>query len=514
MARRRGRPQRLPFDNSAATSAAIDGNKRLAWLMAVTRLDACERTGANRSTFAEGLRDLGVRADSSRISRWESGLEPLSPRLVRAYETVSGVEPHTLDTARRRLVRLGHLREVSARGWSPVSERSIDALLTHVAEDRMTGSEWLDLADCITTYEHIYLPEATWQLLADRLLGELVRARGLAAARRYEAAAALIQHRAARPHMSRGVGRIVLEPGAQLVTLALLLLAEDPDDGVRKLVQRLLASPSDSLRGAAEILTARLVTSGHLPPDAPEVEAHVGYSLQRAGDRPRVAILELASYLPDAAFSRVCSVVQSRSTRLALTRVRENAELVDPDLARGVSEHVARQLEEAAGRAPHEPDRMLRTLIRFALFHSQRERRHTATQVLLASPYAGQVSAGVLELTTHPDDQVAGQCWSLLGRMAHTTDADRLVEAVSAEARVPLRARAIATLGATQVPLSDCTVEALSDTARTAPDSPAARAALLSLGLQGFKDRLRDLTPTAPETAQWWVGLGPAIHGN
>ncbi|TIC89156.1 hypothetical protein E8D34_01255 [Nocardioides sp. GY 10113] len=511
--RRRGRPQRLPFDNTAVSSTAIDGNKRLAWLMAVSRLDACERTAANRSDFAADLRALDIRADSSRISRWESGLEPISPRLVRGYETVAGLAPHTIDTLRRRLVRLGHLRPVAARGWSPVAERSVDALLIEVAEERITGSGWLELADCVTTFEHIYLPEATWQLLVDRLLGELVRARGLAAARRYEAAAALIRHPAARAHMSRGVGRLVLAPGAQLITPALLLLAEAPDEGLRTLVQRLLASPTDSLRGAAEILAARLVSDGSLAPDSPELEAHVGYTLQHGHDRPRAAILELASLLPEAAFARVLSATKSRAAQQCLIRVRESSEVVEPDLARSISDHVAGVVEDATGRTAHDPDRMLRTVLRTALFHGRRERRHTATQLLLASPYAGQVNAAVLELTAHPDDQVAAQCWSLVARLAHANGADRLVQAVSAEERTPLRPRALVTLGAVRVPVPDDAAEALTRTAHEAPDTPAARAALFSLGLQGMKDRLRGLAATAPET-QWWAGIGPAIHDN
>ena len=57
------------------------------------------------------MKDAGIKADSSRISRWESGLEPLSPRLVRAYECATDATPLSLLAARQMLVRGSHLHD-------------------------------------------------------------------------------------------------------------------------------------------------------------------------------------------------------------------------------------------------------------------------------------------------------------------------------------------------------------------------------------------------------------------
>src|SRR4051812_10366330 len=87
---RRGRPLVLPVDGSAPTDLWYEPWPRMAWVLVTSRLAGADRTLVQREALVERLRDLGVAADLSRVSRWESGRQPVPAHVLSAYETVLG----------------------------------------------------------------------------------------------------------------------------------------------------------------------------------------------------------------------------------------------------------------------------------------------------------------------------------------------------------------------------------------------------------------------------------------
>ena len=93
------------------------------------------------------MKDRGIRIDSSRISRWESGLEYISPSLVEAYEAVAGLQPAQIGAVRRVLARDGRLLTRSTeRPSGPADPERIDELIdgleTGHGSAATSGSGW------------------------------------------------------------------------------------------------------------------------------------------------------------------------------------------------------------------------------------------------------------------------------------------------------------------------------------------------------------------------------------
>src|SRR3954453_4610886 len=80
-ARRRGRPQRLPEDPNTLASGVVGCDQRVAWLLSVSRVLGPDPELARRDGFIVALKDRGLPVDASRVSRWESGLQPLPSRV-------------------------------------------------------------------------------------------------------------------------------------------------------------------------------------------------------------------------------------------------------------------------------------------------------------------------------------------------------------------------------------------------------------------------------------------------
>ncbi len=68
----------------------------MAWLLATTRLLSPATSELSRDAFMHQMRQHGISLDASRVSRWESGSQPVSARLLGAYESVVGLPTGTL----------------------------------------------------------------------------------------------------------------------------------------------------------------------------------------------------------------------------------------------------------------------------------------------------------------------------------------------------------------------------------------------------------------------------------
>lgn len=514
--RSRGRPQRLPHDASLIAGDVYEGNKRLAWLLATTRLLGPQTRGLSRAEFVAPMKELGVRIDSSRISRWESGLEYISPQLVEAYEKVAGLRPAQIGAVRRTLARDGHLITRPAERAGATSDPGvIDELLDGLESQRIRGDQWIRLSDQLRSYQSVYLQRRIWQDLTDHLVDELARTASIPYLARYEAAAALMNAPQAQPYLTKSVGRYVLDPETRVITPVLQVLTEIADPAASDLVLRLMTAPSAKLRSSAAIAASAMIRRGNLAPDHKILEVHVGHELVRGG-RPSVVVLDLASRLTDDQFERVLRSATDDVTRTTLRQARSNWELVDSEQARIFSDHIGLHAELLCARNSADPDQMLSRLVREALFHVHRSRRHLASSLILASPYATAVGEVVLRLTNHADDRLASLCWSMVARMTAAISATALAERLDEEARPELRTRAAAALMWVGGDLPDSAVRTLVSTVEdheTAPD--AARAAILALGLADRRDELNQLLVKCPDDLrrliQWSCERGPAV---
>lgn len=516
--RRRGRPQRLPFEATPSSHAPFDVDCRLAWLLATSRLLSPSTTDLPREAFLDKVRGQGISIDASRISRWESGQLPATHKLIEAYENVIGLPDGALWATSRLLHRSSgeDARSAAVRPAEARTSEELDDLFDRIEARTATGGHWLRMTSDLAHFERVYLHRTTWTTLCTQLVGELTRSSGIAFFRRYEAACALLAHPQGGRHLTRSLGRFVLHPDVQNVAPAITLLREVSDQAAGGLVLRLMTDQNKMLRRGASGVAAAMVARGRFPRGSVEMlEAHTGVELgKRGGIARRTDALDLATQLPEASYDRVLASIPEPQVRRRLEHARETLELVPRDLARAVSEGVATYAEAATRRAAYDPDQMLRRLVRESLFHVQRERRHLASVLLAVSPYGEPAARAILELASDSDDLVAGMSWSVLRRMGHLLNRRKVADAVANESRDGIRARGLVTLGLTSGPLEDDVADLMIATARASTTDSLRHAAVFALGMTDH-ERLRLLAAEDPALARsvsWWRSLGPAIH--
>ncbi len=516
--RRRGRPQRLPFEPAPTAHAPFDVDCRLAWLLATSRLLTPATAELPREAFLERIRAQGVSIDASRISRWESGQLPATHKLVAAYESVIGLPDGALWATSRLLHRSAgaDARSAAVRPVEARTSEELDDLFDRIESRTATGGHWLRMTSDLAHFERVYLHRTTWTTLCTQLVAELTRSSGIAFFRRYEAACALLAHPQGGRHLSRSLGRFVLHPDVQNVAPAITLLREVSDQAAGGLVLRLMSDQNKMLRRGARGVAAAMVARDRFPVGSVEtLEHHTGAALRKRGAIARnTDAIDLATQLPDDSYDRVLAAIPEPRVRRRVEHARETMELVPRDLARAISEAVATYAEAATRRAAYDPDQMLRRLVRESLFHVQRERRHLASVLVAVSPYGEHVARAVLDLASDGDDLVANMSWSVLRRMGHVLEGRRVVDALADELRDGVRARGLVTLGLTTGPLSEDAAEMMVATAKEGSSDALRHAAVFALGMTDH-ERLRVLATEEPDLARsvgWWRSLGLAIH--
>lgn len=503
------------------SSATLGCDQRIAWLLTISRILSPEPLLAQRSGFLKALAKQGVAVDGSRISRWESGLQPVPTRVIATYEQVLGLTEGSLvavATGLRRAFSASHSARDSSGTEEEVSDTALDVLLDLTESGEAHGGQWLRLSAQLNRFEHVYLRQEEWGRLCDRLISELGTSVGIGYVRRYEAAAALLHQPNARRHLTRALGAFVMNPDTQVVAPVLNLLTEVPDEAAGDLVLRMLHAESKHLRSAASSVAAVKVSRGHFADKAlPDLEAHVVGSLRRGETLDgRLDSFDLAVQLPPASWERAKGGLRNRRSFDLVGKAREGGELVP----RGQTSSVINALSAAVQRdtpahEPHEPDMMLRRLLREALLHAHKARRHHAALLLASSPYAAAVSRHVLDLAGHRNDLLAARAWTVLMRVGHGDRRPRIMLPALAETRPTIRARALVNLGLNPDPVRPHEVDAL--LGRLDEKSPVNErlATLFALGMTGaprVAALAHDQTEWISSSASWWLQHGPALH--
>ena len=254
VARRRGRPYRLPADPTPINQAVPGLGHRLAWLLGASRVYASDPQLARRANFIQALQDVGTAADTTKLSRWESGRVAVPMSVVRAYEKVLDLPTGQLIIGASGLVRGGDRQ--TTRTETPQSDPTqahlhLDELFERVLAGRAPGHVWLELCDHLTRQQHLYLLPDTWRQISDLLASELGRSSGLAFISRFEALRTLVSNPGSRRHAVRAIGSVVTHPATVFMIHPLVLLQEVADEQAWDLLARMLPGSPSTLRSAA-----------------------------------------------------------------------------------------------------------------------------------------------------------------------------------------------------------------------------------------------------------------------
>lgn len=519
--RRRGRPQRLPEDPHPVASGVVGCDQRIAWLLTVARVLGPDPDLARRDGFIAALKQRGIPVDASRVSRWESGLQPLPSRVAATYEQVLGVSEGSLVSVAaglRRSFGTGPTPRDNALSDTEMSDAELNRLIDLTEAGGATGAEWLQLADHFNRFDRVFLREQDWTALCHELVTELGSAVGTGYVRRYEAAAAFIRHTNARRHLIMAIGRFVTHPDAQVVAPVLNLLSEVPDPAAAALTLRMLSADSDNvyLRRAASSVAAVKLARGHFDDAAlPRLESHVLGALRRGESLDgRLDSFDLAVRLPESSWQQVTGGLRTRRAHGLVEQARVGDELVPTARAASVVADLAPAIQAATpSHLPQEPDLMLRRLLREALLHSHKPRRHHAALMIGASPYAPAAARHLLELAADANDLMAARAWTVLMRLGDGGRRDRVAELAVSEQRPTIRARALVNAGLGG-PLTPDQSRAISER-YDAQRSLERHATLFALGMAGAPEITLLAGHEDPDTqraATWWLEQGPAIH--
>ncbi|MCR6030611.1 hypothetical protein GGQ22_04040 [Nocardioides sp. zg-579] len=520
-ARRRGRPQKLPVDKTPITELGVGVDQRVAWLLSTNRLLAPDPELARREAFLKVLKEQGVQVDNTRVSRWESGLQAVPGRVVATYERVLGRPEGSLVSIAaglRRSFGTGAAPREPSLSEADLTTGSFEGMLDAAERGDAGGAMWLRLAEDLHRFDHVFLRKEEWTRLCGRLVDELGVAVGPAYVRRYEAAATMLRHRAAQRPMLRAVGSFVVHPDTQVVAPVLNLLTELPDAPAGELVLRLLASDDGNQRRAAASVAAYKIARGHLQPDAlPQLESAVLGALRRQDPLDgRLDFFDLAVHLPEPSWEQISGGLRTRRAFGMVTQARVTSELVPhAQTVAIVAELAATAQAQTPTQHSREPDPMLRRLLREALLHVHKARRHHAALVIAASPYAPAVAEQCLRLTGHPNDLLAARAWTVLMRVGHGGREDKVIRRARTEERPTIRTRALLNVGMARGGLANEDAVALADAVVTQQRPAERQATLFALGMQGateLKTLAEHENADLRRAAAWWRERGPAIH--
>ncbi|WP_344157536.1 hypothetical protein [Nocardioides koreensis] len=496
-------------------------DQRIAWLLTTCRILGPDPVLARRDGFIKALAEKGVHVDSSRVSRWESGLQPLPMRVPATYESVLGAAEGSLVAVvagLRRAFGNGTTPKDAAGREGDLSDGDVDRLMSLTESGRAHGGQWLRLAGQLNRYDRVYLRKRDWQDLCGQLVSELAASVGVGYVRRYEAAASLIRHPRAQRHLTRALGSFVTHPDTQVVAPVLNLLAEVTDEAAGDLVLRMLGSEHRDLRRAAASVAAVKVARGHFEAEAlKQLEPHVVGSLRRGESLDgRLDFFDLAVQLPEDCWDRIQPAVRNRRAFDLVTRSRQGGELVPWTQTSTVVKEVASKVQaETPAHHPSEPDLMLHRLLRESLLHAHKARRHHAALLLAASPYAPAVSRHCLALAKQQNDLLAARAWTVLMRVGHGDRQDQVVLQAMAEPRASIRARALVNVGLMDVPLRPDEAQVLWSQLDGATKPVERQATMFALGMAGaakVAELAKDESDWPGRSARWWLDQGPARH--
>lgn len=419
--RARGRPIRLAYDASPMADLHVDSTARIAWLLVSLRQHCADPSLRRRREFAEALVRVGVNADPTRVSRWESGSHHIPDRVLYGYDELLGHPPGTLASVAY------HLRSAIDPHRPPgllliqdvpQADRELTELFARIESGGHDGTDWTRLAASLMQGTPMFLPEQMWTSISEKLLNESARSTGVAHIRRMAASGVIARHAPAQRMMIKSVGRLLHLSGPRFVIPAMMLLSTPDSDQVDDLLLQLFeSSPIQIRRGAASVVTSKLVR-GQLDEAARDrIVGLLGaaFSTTRGTTFPTDRVGVLAT-LDRTRQESVFAALPEDADRSHLEQLVGSGLSVAPATSRRLAVRIARTARSSArsnGEMP-ETDRMLVRLIEEALFHIHRERRHQATCLLSVSPYRTPLALALMQAADTSDPYVVARCLSVI----------------------------------------------------------------------------------------------------
>lgn len=520
--RRRGRPQQMPDDPSSLRSRTFGAWPRSAWLLATSRMLGTDLELASRSAFVERLKGLGLAADLSRVSRWESGQQAVPTKVVLAYEGALGLPSGSILATSRSLLRNSAPTppppERATYGEEDKGLQLVQGLLERaLAGDALCGGEWLQLTVELARFDYFFLMADSWQVLCGRLVNELSRTMGIDHLRRYEACVTLIGHDIARPHMLHALGSWLTHPDVQLAAPAVSLLREIPEAPAGELVLRLLRSDNPTLREAAVGVAAGKAARGHFDTLSLRKLEKVAARRLDSHETTRAAVdtIDLVAHLPDDGFERVMRGLRDPAKRPRLQLTRDKGLLLPAQHINVLCRTIAGQAQAITPTArPAEPDALLEKLVKELLFHVHGVRRRMAGRVLALSPYGPAVADACVPLAGGVNEVLAARAWDSLLVLGHGNRRDEVVALAVGEPRTGLQGEALVSVGLGRRHLDEDEAEKLLAVARETPHADVRASAVFALGMAG-PGHIADAGRASEESARaarWWAATGPAIY--
>lgn len=509
--RPRGRPYKLPEDPTPIQAPVPGLTQRVAWLLGASRVHAADSALTRREDFIKALHEQQVPADSTRLSRWESGRMVVPGEVLTAYERLLGLAPGQLYATAAAVYRGAQL---TAAPYRPIDEdpaaahQQLDELFERVFAGGAPADGWIELTEVLTRQTRLYLMPDTWAKVAEACADEIARSTGLAYVARMESLRMLLRHPSARRHAARAVGGLTTNAAAEFVVHPLGLLAEVEEQQATDLLLRLLGDHPTSRRAGASWAIAGKLARGHFDEDG--IDQLEGRTLDILHRAPRLVQrldgLNVFVALPDDSQQRLLGGDVDPEVRRTLELVARQTELVRPEVARREAARLAEAVQAATvtGLLAVEPDLMLARLIREMLFHVSHDRRHQATLLLAASPYRPALAERLVDYAASAEESVAVPALSACFQIADVRQREALAALALRSGSAGVRMTSLVALAHVTRQLEEEWVDQLLRELESADGLTPAIMHLL--GMTG-SERLRDLAdhPQHGSAAEWWL---------
>ena len=518
---RRGRPYQVPEDSTSLRGGSVNVDARVGWLLLMSRLHHPDPDLALGDQFNAALRSVGLQADRSAVSRWESG--KVTPRysVLVAYEQALGLRSGQLTSVVNALRR--GLGGEGLAAWMPIMDsrsegfhERLDAIFDSLLEGPATGPEWTSLGHHVAATDAMYVHGQVWDSLSHTLINQLARSVGVAYLQRLEAVRLLLEHRVAHPWLLQAVGDYLDDDAVQIINdpMGILEISSAPV-AAEVILERLFTTQSADVFGAAvDAAAIKIQDDFYGPEEIRKIEQVVLAKLSEP-NATASGLEELINALPEESQARLLAGSRGITGHQELVEVAAHGERFSPDTTRRVSQRIADTIREQlpAGNL-YDDDKMTPRLIREALFSALSNRMHFASIALVGSPFRPYLAAALADEIEEVglDDPLAPRFARLLRYTASAAQEESLLDWLPKAPSQVARDMAL-TLGhlPSDRPLDEMVTLIAGD--RSVLD----RALLYGLGMrqaQALTDVAED--PQQPEhvraAAQWWLRQGGAVR--
>jgi hypothetical protein len=515
---RRGRPYQVPEDTTSLRASTVDVNARVGWLLLMSRLHNGDPELATGDTFNKRLAAVGLNADRSAVSRWESG--KVTPRyfVLQAYERALGLRAGQLTSPVNALRRAFGGPNLPA--WLPVLDPSspdfhvsLDAIFDRLLADGAgTGQDWTSLAHHIAATEVMYVHGPVWRDISSKLINEMTRGVGIAYLQRFEAVRLLLDHALAQPWLLRATGDFLADPAVQVINdpMGVLEVSRAPEAAEVVLEQFVNTRSWPVVRAALGAVSIKLEEGAYSDSQIALIE-HTAMTRMAEAEGTAAGFEELVVAMPEPARTRLIQAAQGLVGHEELALAAAHGERFSPDTTRRVSQRISdRVREQLPASSLYDDDRMTPRLIREGLFSARSNQSHFAAIALVGSPLRGALASVLTEEieAVGLDDPLAPRFAHLLRYVVEVPQEEKLISWLPHCSTEMARDVAI---GIGHLP-SDRPLDRLVAMLSGAPPA-LERSLLYSLGMRQ-SPLLHELRNSAThpasvrESADWWIRQG------